>query len=211
MDCPRCGSPVMLWPDRWECGWCLDSGVIFPPLRPAVLTLGVRILCHVDFAETWQKLTAELEKLVPGHSEGLLPLLGKAAVHQLSLAPFPEGGTVEPSYLARLRDFLAEDPVPGLPSDTFERLEKGEVLFRDEGALSDTLFGTFWQALLPAAEQTGVPPWEADPEFFFRHLAVLRGWRRGGPGNDPDYPANWLRLQDAFYARWLALHPGEET
>ena len=26
--CPHCGSPVMIWDSRWECGWCGDFGSI---------------------------------------------------------------------------------------------------------------------------------------------------------------------------------------
>ena len=28
--CPHCGSPAMIWGNRWECGWCGDFGGISP-------------------------------------------------------------------------------------------------------------------------------------------------------------------------------------
>lgn len=209
MDCPRCGSPVMVFPDRWECGWCLDSGLFVPPLRPSG-RVGLRILCSVDFFETWKKLQDELRALVPAHAGALLPALGRAAAHQISASPPPADGVTEPSFLRDMRRFFDETPGLDLPGDTAARIGRGELLFRDEGALSPSLFGAFWQALLRALEDEGAVPWETDTDALFRSFAVLRGWRRGGPGNDPDHLGNYHRLQDAFYARWQALHPEEK-
>ena len=209
MDCPRCGSPVMVFPDRWECGWCLDSGLFVPPLRPFG-RVGLRILCSVDFFETWKELQDELRALVPAHAGALLAALGRAAAHQISASLPPEDGAIEPSFLRDMRCFFADTPDLNVPEDTAARIGRGELLFRDEGALSPSLFGTFWQTLLDALEDEGVLPWEADTDALFRSLAVLRGWRRGGPGNDADYLDNTHRLQDAFFDRWKALHPEDE-
>lgn len=209
MFCPRCGSPVMVWTDRWECGWCLDSGLFVPPLKPSV-RIGLRILCSIDFPGTWEELKHELHALVPGHADALLPALGRAAAHQISASPLSVEGGLEPSFLMDMRGFFAGTSELQLPADTAARIERGELLFVDEGALSPALFGSFWQKLLDALEVEGVIPWEADTDALFRSFAVLRGWRRGGPGNDPDYSDNFFRLQDAFYARWREGHPEEK-
>lgn len=209
MDCPRCGSPVMLFSDRWECPWCLDSAPISPPHAPLVC-IGLRILCSVDFPQTWRDLQDELRALVPKRAGALLPALGRAAAHQISVSPPPVDSELEPSFLRDMRRFFDETPELQVPADTAARIGRGELLFQDEGALSPSLIGSFWQALLDALEDEGADPWEADTDALFRSLAVLRGWRRGGPGNDPDYLDNYHRLQDAFYSRWKKLHPEEE-
>ena len=198
----------MVCAERWECGWCLDSGLFVPPLD----TPGerrVRILCRVAFPETWNDLKDELRALVPARCEALYEALGRAAVHQISASPPPEGGWIEPSFLRDLRRFLTETPDLHVPEDTAARIERGEILFAEEGALSVSPFGSFWQALLKALEDAGASPWETDTDALFRSLAVLRGWRRGGPGNDADFLDNYHRLQDAFHARWERLHPEE--
>lgn len=209
MDCPRCGSPVMVFSDRWECPWCLDSGLFVPPLRPSV-RVGLRILCSVDFPGTWGESKAALRALVPEDAGALLPALGRAAAHQISASPPPSEGAVEPSFLRDMRRFFDETPGLNVPEDTTARIARGELLFAEEGALSASLFGSFWQSLLRALEDAGANPWETDTDALFRSFAVLRGWRRGGPGNDPDYLDNYHRLQDSFYARWKKLHPEDE-
>ena len=61
--CPRCGSPVMLRGNGWECGWCLDSGGLDSLSRTRPRTeLRARIVCGVDFPLTWTDLKDELEK-----------------------------------------------------------------------------------------------------------------------------------------------------
>ena len=209
MDCPRCGSPVMVFSDSWECPWCLDSGLFLSPPAPRV-RIGLRILCCVDFSRSWDEIKDSLRALVPLHADALTPMLGRTAAHQISASPPPEGGAVEPSFLRDMRRFFADTPELELPADTAARIERGELLFADEGALSPSRFGSFWQALLDALEDEGASPGEADTDALFRTLAVFRGWRCGGPGNDADYTDNTHRLQDAFYERWKALHPEDE-
>ena len=64
LSCPRCGSPVMLRGNRWECGWCLDSGDLGSlSCTQAQTELHARIICRVDFVRTWADLKAELERL----------------------------------------------------------------------------------------------------------------------------------------------------
>ena len=209
MDCPRCGSPVMVFPGRWECPWCLDSGDLTPSAGPRV-KIALRILCSVDFPGTWTELKNALRALVPQRCEALTEALAKAAAHQISASPSPEDGAVEPSFLRDMRRFFADTPELALPPDTAERVGRGELLFTEVGALSESSFGSFWQALLLALEDAGALPGLTDTDALFRAMAALRLWRRGGPGNDPDAAVVFNRLQQAFHARWETLHPEEE-
>ena len=206
--CPRCGSPVMLHGDRWECGWCLDSGDLSALSRTRTRTeLRARILCGVDFSQTWADLKAELEKLVPQHAAALLPSLRHAAVYQISRSPSPEGGPVEPSRLADMRAFFAGNEAFALPETIAVRMERGERLFEEEGVLSGDRFGSFWQSLLDALEEEGASPWETDTDRFFHALACFGSWRAGGPCADPSFVGGKDALQRAFHDRWEALHP----
>ena len=87
MNCPRCGSPVMIWGDVWECGWCLDSGRLSAAPRPARVPL--RFVCHVDLPEAWSALKKALYAFVPRHAGALAPSLAHVAAHQLSLSEPP--------------------------------------------------------------------------------------------------------------------------
>lgn len=208
--CPRCGSPVMLRGNGWECGWCLDSGGLDTlPHTTKSKVLHARIICSVDLPETWSELKAELCKLVPGHADALLSSLGRVAVHQLSISSPPGNGRVEPQHIRDLYAFLASEKDLGVGEAIAARIEQGEKLFADECALSEECFGSFWQSLLDALEDEGIIPWEADTEQFFYALACFRSWRGGGPGNDHAFLDNYYALLNAFHDRWEARHPEE--
>lgn len=207
MRCPRCGSPVMVFQDRWECGWCLDSGQLSAAAQPARISL--RFVCHVDLPEAWGDLKKALYALIPRHADALTLSLAHAAAHQLSLSSPPEDGHTEPLFLRELQAFLEAEKPLCIGAETAARIERGEPLFADEAALSKEALGSFWQSLLDALEDEGASPWETDTDAFFRTLALFRSWRRGGPGNDPDYLDHCDVLQNAFHRRWEKLHPDE--
>ena len=207
MNCPRYGSPVMIRGDVWECGWCLDSGRLSAAPRPARVPL--RFVCHVDLPEAWSALKKALYALVPRQAGALAPSLAHAAAHQLSLSEPPEDGHAEPLFRRELRAFLEAEKELRIAADTAARIERGELLFADEAALSEEAFGSFWQSLLDALEAAGASPWATDTDGFFRALALFRSWRRGGPGNDPDYLARCDALQLAFHERWEKRRPEE--
>lgn len=210
LACPRCGSPVMLRGNRWECGWCLDSGGLDSlPHTAKSRVLHARFICSVDLPETWAELKAELYKLVPKHADALLTSLGRVAVHQLSISSPPQDDRVEPQHIRDLYAFLETEKDLGVSAAIAARIEHGEKLFAAEGALSEECFGSFWQALLDALEDEGTIPREADTEQFFRSLACFRSWRDGGPGNDHAFLDNYYALLNAFYDRWEACHPDE--
>lgn len=205
LACPRCGSPVMLRGSRWECGWCLDSGDLGSLSRTQTQTeLPARIICRVDFAQTWADLKTELARLVPQHAAMLMPSLRQAAVYQISLSPMPEEEQIEPSRLRDMRAFF-EANIEFSPST--QRIVQGEILFEDEGVLSERRFGTFWQSLLEALEEEGAIPWNTDTDRFFYDLACFACWRTGGPCADPAFLDKKYALLRAFHDRWEALHP----
>lgn len=210
LTCPRCGSPVMLRGGGWECGWCLDSGGLDSlPHTTKSKVLHARFICSVDLPETWAELKAELCKLVPRHADVLLSSLGRVAVHQLSISSPPKDGRIEPQHIRDLYAFLASEKDLGVGEAIAARIEQGEELFADDGALSAERFGAFWQALLDALEDEGIIPWEADTEQFFHTLACFRSWRGGGPGADHAFLDNKYDLLNAFHDRWEARHPEE--
>ena len=205
LACPRCGSPVMLRGSRWECGWCLDSGDLGSLSRTQTQTeLPARIICRVDFAQTWADLKTELSRLVPQHAAMLMPSLRQAAVYQISLSPMPEEEQIEPSRLRDMRAFF-EANIEFSPST--QRIVQGEILFEDEGVLSKRRFGTFWQSLLETLEEEGAIPWNTDTDRFFYDLACFACWRTGGPCADPAFLDKKYALLRAFHDRWEAQHP----
>ena len=208
LACPRCGSPVMLRGNRWECGWCLDSGDLGSLSCTQTQTeLHARIICRVDFVQTWTDLKTELARLVPQHAAMLMPSLRQAAVYQISLSPMPEEEQIEPSRLRDMRAFF-EANIEFSPST--QRIVQGEILFEDEGVLSERRFGTFWQSLLEALEEEGAIPWNTDTDRFFYDLACFACWRTGGPCADPAFLDKKYALLRAFHDRWEAQHPEEQ-
>ena len=199
----------MVFEDRWECGWCLDSGLFLSPYGRAG-SISLRFVCRVDLGEAWGDLKAALAALAPRHARALLPGLGRAALYRLSISPPPEDGETEPTILAELRPFLDAEKDLGAPEDAAARIERGGILFEDDGVLSEERFGRFWQSLLDALEDENRIPWETDTDDFFCTLALFGSWRRGGSGNDPGYTAQCDALQHTFHRRWEKLHPAED-
>lgn len=208
LSCPRCGSPVMLRGSRWECGWCLDSGELGSlSCTQAQTELHARIICRVDFVRTWADLKAELERLVPQHASVLMSALRQAAVYQISISPMPDDEGIEPTRLRDMRAFFEEDEAFSPSESIAQRIGQGEILFEQEGALSEHRFGTFWQSLLGALEEEGAIPWDTDTDHFFYDFACFACWRTGGPCADPAFMDRKYALLRAFHDRWEALHP----
>ena len=211
LSCPRCGSPVMLRGSHWECGWCLDSGDLGSLSRTQTQTeLHARITCRVDFAQTWTDLKTELARLVPQHAAMLMPSLRQAAVYQISFSPMPEDEQIEPSRLRDMRAFFEANNEFSPSESVAQRIVEGEILFEDEGVLSERRFGTFWQSLLEALEEEGAIPWDTDTDQLFYDFACFACWRTGGPCADPAFLDRKYALLRAFHDRWEALHPEEQ-
>ena len=211
LACPRCGSPVMLRGNRWECGWCLDSGDLGSLSCTQTQTaLHARIICRVDFVQTWTDLKTELARLVPQHAAMLMPALRQAAVYQISFSPMPEDEQFKPSRLRDMRAFFEANKEFSPFENIAQRIVEGEILFENEGVLSERRFGTFWQSLLEALEEEGAIPWDTDTDQFFYDFACFACWRTGGPCADPAFLDRKYVLLRAFHDRWEALHPEEQ-
>lgn len=211
LACPRCGSPVMLRGNRWECGWCLDSGDLGSLSCTHKRTeLHAQIICRVDFAQTWTDLKSELATLVPQHAAMLMPTLRQAAVYQISFSSMPEDEQIEPSRLRDMRAFFEANKEFSPSERITQRIGQREILFEDEGVLSERRFGTFWQSLLEALEEEGAIPWDTDTDQFFYDFACFACWRTGGPCADPAFLDRKYALLRAFHDRWEALHPEEQ-
>ena len=105
--CPHCGSPVMVRGNRWECGWCGDSGALKRSDTVSV-SLSVSIVYHIDLPETWSNLKAALAALFPDKSAALRPLLSKAFLHAISSGIQHRKTPVEEQKLQELKAFLAQ-------------------------------------------------------------------------------------------------------
>ncbi len=208
MNCPNCGSPVKIFRDGWECGWCGDScwtGVSVD--HQPQITGELRICCSVVLPKVWASMKEELGRLVPRHAAALTPSLGHAALHQLSLSAATENRESEAKYLRDLYAFVAAEKELGAADETAARIERGEELYAEECRLSEAHFGSFWQALLDALEEEGRIPWDTDTDGFFSALADFRSWRGGGPFADAASIDLRDALQRAFHSRWEELHP----
>ena len=128
-------------------------------------------------------------------------------MYEISLSPPPEDGQIEPTRLRDRQAFFDAETEFSVPDGFKTRIERDEILFEDEGVLSDDRFGSFWQSLLDALEEEGASPWETDTDRFFYALACFGSWRKGGPCADPAFPGSKDALQQAFHSRWELLHP----
>ena len=88
MNCPWCGSPVMIRGSSWECGWCGDFGSLqrTPAKKSpntAQITLTLSFVYHVDLPETWSDLKKALRQIAPNDTS-LSQLLGKVLLYHIS-------------------------------------------------------------------------------------------------------------------------------
>ena len=154
MNCPWCGSPVMIRGSSWESGWCGDFGSLqrTPAKKSqntAQITLTLSFVYHVDLPETWSDLKKALGQLAPKNAL-LSQLLGKVLLHNISTGIQRAGALPDEKKAEELRSFLhnTNDLNLGESTEKIMRDAKRGVLFREEAALSETDCGTFWTELL---------------------------------------------------------------
>ena len=150
MNCPWCGSPVMIRGSSWECGWCGDFGSLqrTPAKKSqntAQITLTLSFVYHVDLPETWNDLKKALGQLAPKNPV-LSQLLGKVLLHNISTGIQNARALPDEKKAEELRTFLTTTTDLNLGENAEEvmRDAKRGVLFREEAALSETDCGTFW-------------------------------------------------------------------
>lgn len=218
MNCPWCGSPVMIRGSSWECGWCGDSGSLKrTPLQQPEITLTLSFVYHVDLPETWNDLKKALGQLAPKNTL-LSQLLGKVLLHNISTGIQNAGALPDEKKAAELRTFLTTttDLNLGENAEEIMRDAKRGVLFCEEAALSETDCGTFWTELLstrPVEDYYN----HIDPDGLFELFSELSsayayfgGKKDEEMGEAQDYQN---ALEEAYNTHWqnkVLLHPNVE-
>ena len=222
MNCPWCGSPVMIRGSFWECGWCGDFGSLqrTPAKKSqntAQITLTLSFVYHVDLPETWNDLKKALGQIAPNDTS-LSQLLGKVLLHHISAGIQHAGALPDEKKAEELRTFLHNtlDLNLGESAEKIMRDAKRGVLFREEAALSETDCGTFWTELLstrPVEDYYN----RVDPDGLFELFSELSsayayfgGKKDEEMGEAQDYQN---ALKEAYNTHWqnkVLLHPDVE-
>ena len=222
MNCPWCGSPVMIRGSSWECGWCGDFGSLqrTPAKKSpntAQITLTLSFVYHVDLPETWSDLKKALRQIAPNDTS-LSQLLGKVLLHHISAGIQHAGALPDEKKAEELRTFLHNtlDLNLGESAEEIMRDAKRGVLFREEAALSETDCGTFWTELLstrPVEDYYN----HVDPDGLFELFSELSsayayfgGKKDEEMGEAQDYRNT---LEEAYHTHWqnkVLLHPDVE-
>lgn len=222
MNCPWCGSPVMIRGSSWECGWCGDFGSLqrTPKKKSqntAQITLTLSFVYHVDLPETWSDLKKALGQLAPKNTV-LSQLLGKVLLYHISAGIQHAGALPDEKKAAELRTFLTTttDLNLGESAEEIMRNAKRGVLFREEAALSEADCGTFWTELLstrPVEDYYN----HVDPDGLFELFSELSsayayfgGKKDEEMGEAQDYQN---ALEEAYHTHWqnkVLLHPDVE-
>ena len=222
MNCPWCGSPVMIRGSSWECGWCGDFGSLqrTPAKKSqntAQITLTLSFVYHVDLPETWSDLKKALGQIAPNDTS-LSQLLGKVLLHHISAGIQHAGALPDEKKAEELRTFLHNtlDLNLGESAEEIMRDAKRGVLFRKEAALSETNCGTFWTELFstrPVEDYYN----RVDPDGLFELFSELSsayayfgGKKDEEMGEAQDYQN---ALKEAYNTHWqnkVLLHPDVE-
>lgn len=222
MNCPWCGSPVMIRGSSWECGWCGDFGSLqrTPAKKSqntAQITLTLSFVYHVDLPETWNDLKKALGQIAPNDTS-LSQLLGKVLLHHISAGIQHAGALPDEKKAEELRTFLHNtlDLNLGENAEEVMRDAKRGVLFCEEAALSETDCGTFWTELLatrPVEDYYN----HVDPDGLFELFSELSsayayfgGKKDEEMGEAQDYQN---ALEEAYHTHWqnkVLLHPDVE-
>lgn len=222
MNCPWCGSPVMIRGSSWECGWCGDFGSLqrTPEKKSqntAQITLTLSFVYHVDLPETWSDLKKALRQIAPNDTS-LSQLLGKVLLHHISAGIQHAGALPDEKKAEELRTFLHNtlDLNLGESAEAIMRDAKRGVLFREEAALSEADCGTFWTELLstrPVEDYYN----HVDPDGLFELFSELSsayayfsGKKDEEMGEAQDYQN---ALEEAYHTHWqnkVLLHPDVE-
>ena len=222
MNCPWCGSPVMIRGSSWECGWCGDFGSLqrTPAKKSqntAQITLTLSFVYHVDLPETWTRLKKALRQIAPNDTL-LSQLLGKVLLHHISAGIQRAGALPDEKKAEELRSFLhnTNDLNLGESAEEIMRDAKRGVLFCEEAALSEADCGTFWTELLstrPVEDYYN----HVDPDGLFELFSELSsvyayfgGKKDEEMGEAQDYRNT---LEEAYHTHWqnkVLLHPDVE-
>lgn len=222
MNCPWCGSPVMIRGSSWECGWCGDFGSLqrTPEKKSqntAQITLTLSFVYHVDLPETWSDLKKALRQIAPNDTS-LSQLLGKVLLHHISAGIQHAGALPDEKKAEELRTFLHNtlDLNLGESAEEIMRDAKRGVLFREEAALSEADCGTFWTELLSTRPvEDYYNNVEPDELYELLHaLSSVYAYFGAESGEEVGEAQDYRRaLRDAYDIHWqnkVLLHPDVE-
>lgn len=222
MNCPWCGSPVMIRGSSWECGWCGDFGSLqrTPAKKSqntAQITLTLSFVYHVDLPETWTRLKKALGQIAPKNAL-LSQLLGKVLLHHISAGIQHAGALLDEKKAEELRSFLhnTADLNLGESAEKIMRDAKKDVLFREEAALSEMDCGTFWTELLSTRPvEDYYNNVEPDELYELLHaLSSVYAYFGAESGEEVGEAQDYRRaLRDAYDIHWqnkVLLHPDVE-
>ena len=222
MNCPWCGSPVMIRGSSWECGWCGDFGSLqrTPAKKSqntAQITLTLSFVYHVDLPETWSDLKKALNQIAPQNAL-LSQLLGKVLLHHISVGIQNARALPDEKKAEELRTFLTTttDLNLGKSAEEIMRDAKKGVLFREEAALSEADCGTFWTELLSTRPvEDYYNHVEPDELYELLHaLSSVYAYFGAESGEEVGEAQDYRRaLRDAYDIHWknkVLLHPDVE-
>lgn len=218
MRCPWCGSgPVMIRGDRWECGWCGDSGKLKRTADASQATVSVTLSFsfHIDLPKSWSALKTALAALLPGRDAELRPLLGKVLLHEISASIQGRRTALEEQKWQELRASLLETPelCADLPAYEILRAIRGGVLYEREAQLTNEVCGTFWAELISALTPEQYYRGEAGEvrDILYELSWVCTYFEEDEDGEEPEWQRRYAR-EDAFFHHWqekLLRHPDE--
>ena len=214
--CPHCGSPVMIRGNRWECGWCGDSGRLkhSSGSKKIGITLSFSAVYHVDLPKTWENMKSALKALAPGRDAALLSLLGKVLLHEISAGIQHRGIPPESEKLRELEQFLkgTHDLNLDAPASSVVQTIQTNILYPQQAELSEQSCGEFWRELI--APLTREHYYRDEPEGLFDLLHELSSaYSYFGDTSGEELGTAQRRrfaLNDAFYYHLLEkvlLHP----
>lgn len=210
MRCPWCGSPVIIRKNRWECGYCGDSGFLSSSQRQKseseqpceiTLTFSLSLVQKIDFQVTWEKMKDILQTVTLHHCEELFPLLPSVFLYEISYAMSIPGHTTNAEKFHKLEAFLQNEPdFQDMPTirDIIYASENSTVLYEIQGKLTEDFCGSFWRALIKQVTDEGMLDTVND---LLRKLAYLYSYFVSDEPDGHDYDRR-TGLRDAFETHW---------
>ncbi len=173
IQCPHCGSPVMVRGNQWECGWCGDFGTLssLPGSERAKLCPQVDA-AESDVLEPLEQgvhsiLTGIQEHFGEGDSENRMA--AQLAIYGMSHALLPTKNQTS-SNLQLLQMFFKRYSF-GTAAEVMAASHSGTAAFQDQFLLTKEQLGSFWKGLLP--ELPREESYKAWPDWLFEMVDGL--------------------------------------
>lgn len=196
--CPHCGSPVTLYENSWECGWCGDFGniaslglseqadppacsmdhIAFDVLERGVFSILQGIRSRFGNGDTENRLTFELA--IYGICQGLLPLRNRTQRNQ-----------------QLLQAFFQEYPVCTV-REVMDSVRQQKLPFEEQFSLSKQYIGSFWKSLI--SEISDDVSCDACPDWINQIIEGLSQVESVFSG--ADHSKLYETFLEAFHTHW---------